>query len=454
MTNRTCIVVGGGLIGLLASYLATKLFEKVILIERSESLGGLLGSFERKGSIYDYGTHLPAFTNIADLDEILYGNINERKCNYQTFPYLRSENFFMGQWNLSSPLPDTRGLLELYYNKGVRELLQAPGADEGVNNLYEYLLLTFGFTFTEKIYRPIFKKLLASELEDLHKNVLSTFGIQRLIALTSDVTKELKIIPKYDKSLGYHSYIDGSPPTPYCYPKGNNGIGFLPKQLLEKVMKAGVEVITERSVKRINYIEDKIISLETDNDNLIPCSHVFWTLAPAQVLRAANLNINSQPPRFRTHTLCHFEFEKPLLKKIPQYLLCWDDRMISYRITLYPNIRSDSLASEHYNLTVEVLSDETAEKSLDIISNRVLLELNEMEIVDSENTVIDSITRYIGPSFPVMTETFLSNAIKIQKSVSQNFSNITLLGRAAGTSFFINDLLIETYDKVKNLEMN
>jgi protoporphyrinogen oxidase len=78
MTTKSCVVVGGGIVGLLASYLATKNFENVFLVERSNEIGGLLSSFERNGVIYDYETHIPALTGIDDLDEILYGLQSER----------------------------------------------------------------------------------------------------------------------------------------------------------------------------------------------------------------------------------------------------------------------------------------------------------------------------------------------------------------------------------------
>lgn len=448
MSTNTCVIVGGGVVGLLAAYLSSKFYSKVYLIERSDSVGGLLGSFKRNGAIYDYGTHVPALTNIPELNQILYGSEKDMQESYHFLPYLRSENFFMGQWNLTSPLIDTRGLTESLYNKGLVELLEAKGSSMDITNLYEHLVLTFGPTFTEEIYRPVFRKLLGAELESIHRNVLRTFGLQRLLALTPEISKDLKALSRYDDSLGYHSYTDGAPPLPYCYPKGNNGIGYWSNMLFQKVKSAGVEVITERFVKKINHENSMVVSLEINDGSKIVSNHVFWTVPPVLALKAANINIESHPPKFRTHTLCHFEFEKPLLKTVPQYLLCWDSRMLSYRITLYPNITVDRRMAKRHNLTVEVLSDENAEMNLDSIGERVLSELIEMSIVSKDNTLIDSLISYMGPSFPVLSEVFLNDASKIQQEVKDKLSNITLLGRGAGSTFFINDLLIETYHAV------
>lgn len=452
MTQKTCVVVGGGVVGLLAAYLASKNYDKVILIERSTHLGGLLGSFERNGAIYDYGTHVPAFTGIDELDDALYGTASERQAQYHFLPYLRSENFFSGKWNTTSPLIDSRSLPSEDYTQGILALLEAPGADPENDNLYQYLINTFGETFTEKIYRPVMKKLLHTELENIHKVVLKTFGLQRLIALTPEVTRDLKTLKNYDASLGFHSYTEGSPGIPYCYPKGNKGISHWPETLLAKIKNAGVSVMTGVFVQHIHQTDAQIQSLTLNDGTSIICDHVLWTVPPALALKAANLPLNTAPPVFRTHTLCHYQFRDPFLKSFPQYLLCWDSSMLSYRITLYPNISEDRRATGCHNLTVEVLSDATAEAKIQEISNTVLGELRTMQVVGHDNPLIDSQVNFLGHSFPVVTKEFLDNAKYLQERVELAFSNITLLGRGAGATFFINDLLIETYHKVRHLD--
>ena len=448
MKKKSCVVVGGGVVGLLASYLATKNFENVFLVERSNEIGGLLGSFERNGVIYDYGTHVPALTGIDDLDEILYGPQSERDEKYHFLPYLRSENFFMGDWNLNSPLIDARKLPAGEYQKCVIELLEAPGANDDERNLHDYLLQTFGTTLTEKIYRPVIKKLLAVELESVDRHVLTTFGLQRIIALTAEVTRRLKTLSNYDNSLGFHNYTDGSPSLPYCYPRGNQGISFWPNSLLAKAKAAGVNVLMGESVKKINLSGDYVDSLELADATLIPCDSVIWTVPPALALIAAGISPGSTPPVFRTHTLCHYEFQSPFLKDYPQYLLCWDPNMLSYRITLYPNISEDRKAFGKHNLTVEVLSDGSAEYKLDEISDVVLEELREMKIVGDDNLLIDKKIDFLGNSFPVLTKEFIESAGRLNGKVERTFSNMRLLGRASGSGFFINDLLIDAYKKL------
>ncbi|WP_422684474.1 NAD(P)-binding protein [Candidatus Methylopumilus universalis] len=451
MKDKTCVVVGGGIVGLLAAYLAAKKFTKVILIEKSLNAGGLLGSFEFNGALYDYGTHFPSITNIDDLDQILYGTKNERTEKYEHFPYLKSENYFMGEWNLSSPLPSTLSLPREVYAQGIIELLEAPGSNPSELNFEKYLISTFGNTFTTHIYKPILKKLLNEDLGKLDKNVLKVFGIQRLIALTSEVTKDLKSIPKYNDCLGFHSYTDGAPTLPYCYPKGSNGIGFWSDELFKKTLQAGVEIKTSKFVCNIDLNNTKIKSVELNDGSQIKCDLVFWSISPTLALKAAGVKISSIPPKFRSHTLCHFEFEGPFLKLFPQYLLCWDVEMISYRITLYPNITKDKSKLQRYNLTVEVLSDASAETRSQYILEKVLDEIRLMKIVSYDNKVLASKVEYMGNSFPILTVEFIDNLHKMNTQINDNFSNLILLGRGSGGNFFINDLLIDTYNKLQTI---
>ena len=122
--------------------------------------------------------------------------------------------------------------------------------------------------------------------------------------------------------------------------------------------------------------------------------------------------------------------------------------MLSYRITLYPNISEDRKAFGKHNLTVEVLSDSSAEYKLDEISDVVLEELREMKIVGDDNQLIDKKIDFLGNSFPVLTEEFIESAGRLNGKVERTFSNMTLLGRASGSGFFMNDLLIDAYKKL------
>jgi len=445
-----CIIIGAGSVGILAAYLCTQKYDEVFLIDKDDNLGGLLSSFEINGAFYDYGTHIPGRTGNSIIDEFFYGDDESIEKNYYKFPYLKSENYFKGEWNKTNTLLDVRKLNEIDYLRGLVELLEAPGLDGTEVSLSEFLSKTVGKTYTEKAYKPVVEKLQGSDisLEELVPEVLRIFGLQRVIALTNDVTKELKTKPRLDASLGFHRYDDGDRDDFYFYPKGNQGIGKWMDSAVAKLKKCGVKIITGESVSSISHVDRDIDSITLSSGEKLELDHLVWTVPAFLAFKAANITFSAAPPKFRNHILCHYEFDKELLKKVPQYLLCWASEFYSYRITLYPNITPDKEKSSRNNLTVEVLSGKLDEEIVSNILNIVHDELIKLKIVDEDAKILTSKMQDLGAGFPVLSIDFMENVKKQSAFLSDSLSNFSLLGRASGRGFFINDLLLDTYSNL------
>ncbi len=445
-----CVVVGAGSVGILAAYLCKSKYDEVILIEKNSELGGLLSSFEMNGAKYDYGTHIPGMTGNKTIDEFLFGNEDEIERDFYKFPYLKSENYFKGTWNKKNTLLDVRKLKHENYLAGMLELLEAPGLDGSEENLAEFLEKSVGKTFSEEAYKPVIEKLQGKEVElqDLLPEVLRTFGLQRVIALTSKVSKELKQIARLDQSLAYHSYDDHEREGFYYYPKGNNGIGKWMEYAIDKLEKCGVKILQGEEVSSIEHENGTIGSIILKNNDSIPIDHLVWTVPAFLAYKAAKIEFISKPPKFRNHILCHYEFDIPFMKKAPQYLLCWEPGFYSYRITLYPNITSDTEKSSRFNLTVEVLTGKLESDIIDNLMDTVQNELIELEIIKPESKRIASKLQNLGAGFPVFTTDFMKNVIEQAETLNSNLNNFSLLGRASGRGFFINDLLRDTYTQL------
>ena len=444
-----CVVVGGGVIGLLAAYLSSKTYDKVIVIDGDDKVGGLLSSFQMNGISYDYGTHIPATTGVLEVDEFLFGNEGERNDNFHKFKHLSAENYFNGKWNRTSPLLGARTLSKEDYALGILELLQKKDDTKDERSLEKYLIRNVGETFTKKLYTPVLKKLQGDvDLDDLSTYALKAFGLERIVALTDDVTNKLKEMKRYDDSLGYHSYENGIRNADYLYPKGINGIGQWVKLIVSKLDKSKVEIKTNRTVKKILHADSAITEIVFDNDESLIVDKLIWTIPPILAAKMTDISVKSLPPKFRTHSLFHFEIDLPLLKPIPQYLLCWDQNFLTYRITLYPNITEDRNNTDFINLTVEVISDSYDPNLVDEYSNKVFEELKELEVIHSSSKILNVKNQYLGSGFPVYTKDLLSNASRQSDFIKSKLSNIEFLGRASGSSFFINDLLVDAHKKL------
>lgn len=444
----TCVVVGGGIVGLACALIARETHTRTVLIEKGANCGGLLSSIEINGAYYDYGTHIPGPVGVEDLDTLLYGSTAERERDYHYFPYLQSENYHSGRWFPSSPLIDTRNLPPELYHRGVLETLVAAGAPAGERNLLKYLRATFGDTFTETIYRPVYRKLLGAELEQLDSDVLRLFGLQRLIALTPQASREIKKVGRYDSAFAFHSYTEGAPSVPYLYPRGNRGIGWWPDQLEARLRGVGGEILTRENVTRIAHDGGRASAVDLESGKRIDCDQIIWTIPPVFACRAAGIEVSGPRPSFRMHTLVHLRYAQSLLMTKPQYLLCWEPSLLTYRVTLYPNITPDRRAAATNNLTVEVLGDETSMQRTEETAAKVERELVDMEVVAPDNAVVERRTVMLGPTFPVMTSTFLDTVERQAAEVRSRIQNLLLFGRG-GSAFLISDVLQQAWRTLK-----
>jgi protoporphyrinogen oxidase len=445
-----CIIIGAGSVGILSAYLCAQKYDEVFLIDKDNNLGGLLSSFEINGAIYDYGTHIPSRTGNGMIDEFFYGGDDNIEKNYYKFPCLKSENYFKGEWNKTNTLLDVRKLNEIDYLRGLVELLEAPGLDGTEISLSDFLCKTVGKTYTEKAYKTVVEKLQGTDigLEELVPEVLRIFGLQRVMALTNDVTKELKTKPRLDASLGFHHYDDGDRDDYYFYPKGNHGIGKWMDSAVAKLKKNGVKIITGESVSSISHVDGNIASITLSSGEELSLDHLVWTVPAFLAFKAANITFSAKPPEFRNHILCHYEFDKPLLKTEPQYLLCWASEYYSYRITLYPNITPDKGKSSRNNLTVEVLSGKLEDGIVNDLLDIVHEELIKLQVIDKDAIILASKIQDLGAGFPVFSIDFMKNVKKQSSLLSDSLTNFNLLGRASGRGFFINDLLLDAYKQL------
>lgn len=444
---KKCIVVGGGIVGILSALLLKDRYDEVILVEEKDQVGGLLSSTKVDGIPFDYGAHFPNLLSNQRVNELLYGDTDSEGSIWQKFPYLQSENYFNGQWNTTSPLIDARFIPEEIYNKGIVEFLNLPDSDYEIENMGEFLSSAFGETFKKEIFDRVLNKILGEDTDNLDTRALTLLGLNRLVAFDSKITKDLKGIDRYASKLGYNSYKDGAPDAGYLYPKGNDGVGRWTSHLQEKLVENGIKTLTSTTVSSLSCHEGFIdITLSSGKTEIV--DKLFWTIPPIFLIKMLNEPVKFDRPKFRTTLLCHFVFDKPIIKKIPHFLLIWDPSKLSYRITLYQNINTGEDKITHNSLTVEIVSDGSIKDQLDNIQDIIKKELVEMNIVSEDTKATHFKYEFLGSSFPVFNKTFSENAKKQKELVEGKYSNIMLLGRGAGNSFSITNCLLEAYDRI------
>ena len=152
---RTAVVIGGGIAGIVAAYRLASLGNKVILVERAKSLGGLLRSRSINGKFYDYGSHLLSKTGSLDLDSFLFDGLNTIDLTSMSVGSfnrtLHSDSSFLHDFGFSD---DDRSL----FLKSYLELDKTTQKTNSFSNLSEQLTSTFGSVIYDRLLSPTLSK--------------------------------------------------------------------------------------------------------------------------------------------------------------------------------------------------------------------------------------------------------------------------------------------------------
>lgn len=451
----SAVVVGSGIAGILAALKLKETYTNVILIEREKQCGGFLRSVKNNlGTSFDFGTHIPCETLNSEIDNLLFSNMDSETWN--EMEYMNTGNFFAGKLYEKSQFIYTPYLNKEDYEKGLVELLNCT-EETDVNSflsLEAYLVSTYGTTFTEEIYNPIFLKLLGQETNQLSPHAAKIFSASRLIPGEENLCRTLKKIDVYDKKLAYSSFLEGISKEKKYYPKNQQGIGLWIEQLITKCKKENIQILNETFITNIEVTDNVVRKIKLNTGESINIDLLIWSASPKYLLNLLEEDEetkNEQSPLFRRMVLINLTFDEPFLVE-NHYINCWDTNFKSFRITLYPNITNSKelLANENtgYNCTVEVLLGE--KEDAQIVNHEVIKELELMGIISSTATILYHDSFDIKNSFPILNDTHYQNNLKINEKIKRYAENILLIGKASGNSFFMSESLIDTNMQINN----
>ena len=446
---KSVVVVGGGISGILSALLLREKYPEVYLVEREAKLGGLLSSLHSPdGDSFDYGTHYLVNTGHEKIDSILFPE--EWRKDWIPLPFLKAGNYFQGRLNEQSMFPDTRLLPEDVYRRGAEELLAIRTEPTAAKNLQEYLDGSFGRTFTKAVFEPIITTRLGLPLAELYTNGHILINLTRILAFGPEETRKLKSeLPAYDRTIGFHSYLEGSRPAMSYYPKADGTSAWI--DLLERRLhETGVKVLKGRTIRSIQHESgEKITGVTLDNGDSMDCDAMFWTLPVSAFLKCCGLPTVVEPPKIRNTSHFHFVIDQPADTEL-YYFLCHDATKLCYRVTLYSNVQQERVKKTgRYGISVEVLSGPIAD--VEEASKRILAELVEMKAVPKSAKVLWKMARSGVSGIPVITPKFVEQTQRQMQALEGRFGNAYLSGMVPGVSFFKKEVLMQSYDQIRKL---
>lgn len=263
MSNQKVIIIGAGLGGLVSAAILAKEGLDVNIVEKNPRVGGCLQSYRRDNAIFDTGMHIfggmyeggnirrifdylgiTDTLNIRDLDtasdiEIFVGKEKAK----HTFAFNRHQ--FVE--SVSRIFPEEKSNLQNYLGK-VDEVMDQMDlfhlrTDKGLNSAGN---VDFNLPANKFISKYIGDKRLAAMLGIL--NVL--------------YAGEINVTPTYLHSATSSIFLNGA-----CRIAG--GYETLANALTSVIKKHGGKIVVNSKVVRINTANKEVVSILTDNGNLI-----------------------------------------------------------------------------------------------------------------------------------------------------------------------------------------
>lgn len=452
--KRKIIVVGSGVAGMISAILLQKKFGNVYLIEQEKKIGGLFCSKKFYGLSFDQGSHFIKATGIKTLDKIITYGMNKK--NWNMLGNLKGAGYFRSKLNSNSPFFDTRLLNKKIYKKGINQILKIKKNFNRPKNLNDQISKNFGNIFTKYVFDPVInKKSFKCNLEELDINTHYHFGLGRILAFSPEEARRIKKNKIYNQKFSFHSYKEGQSYLNSYYPKKGGSEEWI-KLLRKQLLKLKVKIITNTKVQKISCKNKKVNFIELKGEKKILCSKIFWTIHPGLFLKLSNINPGNQNPRKIKKiftTLHHVVFDRDFLTDA-QYIQCYDPKLSTYRVTLYPNIQNNNKSffkrkRKLYHLTSEVISSQIPK--IKILQKKVISELYSMNIVSKKTKVKFKFSENLLNGIPIPTTILKKQGEKIIKHAKKKIKNVYFLGKASG-AYSTGLIMIKAFNTINKIK--
>lgn len=444
--GQKTVVVGSGVAGLLSAMIAARSGESAVVIDKSSEPGGLLKSVRGPGDHwFDLGTHLLEETGNPEIDRILWGDLHSG--DWHILGSARGGNY-LGKMNTKSAFPDVRFLPDSIYCRGMVEMIQANPGKKSHENLFDQLMGLYGPTLCEHVLFPVLHKFLGADLRQLAPDSHNLFGLRRIIALSSEATSRLKALPELDAKIAWHDDRAFQRPTKSFYP-ATGGAGRWVNQLVAELKRLNVEILTGKQITSIDGTSDRVTAVELDDGLQIGCRELIWAAPVAFLLRAMKQSAPSRsgPPAMLSTTLFHYDLDRRYIPDL-HYVYFFDPSVQSFRATLYDNFRPGTTEG-HHPITVEVIRQGGSEQTCS--KERVFEELKITGLIPRESSYHGVMEQDLPAGFPLPTCDIVQSGRRQAEQINNQFENITLVSRSSGGSFFMSDVIADTWEKVTRL---
>ena len=281
MKKKICIC-GGGANGIVAAlFFENKNFD-VTLIERSNSIGGILKSNKSSNYHLDQGYWMPNYTGIKDMDNFFDKIFPKEKFNKFFFKKKDIAGSIINKkFNPNSSFPDFKTYSKKIQKDIANEILKNKFNKDYLNNskvnLDTYLNNRFGNIAKNLVFKNISKKFWRLDLKKISSAAIKVVHLGRINLFSEKKSLQLKKNPRLNEVVAYPnqfkiplSFIKDK--TPSFYPK-NYGLNNFLDHLLPMIKKK-IKLNLNTQISKISVIKKKI-NICANQKNL-KFDYVLW----------------------------------------------------------------------------------------------------------------------------------------------------------------------------------
>lgn len=458
--KKNIIIAGGGIAGLLSAYfLSKKTTHNIHLVEKTDSLGGLLKSFDYgEFGKFDYGAHNILESGIKELDDFLISL------------------FELDEWTVLSALNgQKRAFTGVYYNGKLQQnspyidLRECENKDELISDFlsnlekkqeisfstaYEYSKSIFGNKITQEHINRIFQVLYGTQSKEMDYMAMFLTPLTRVglfdINIMNDIL-DTKLLSKYlsypDQQKLSSKYL-GTKKT--YYPK-EYGMYRVIEKIEKRLIANGVHIHLNTHISSIKYKNNKIEEVTFDNQNFKNISSLYWSAGLSTIGHMLNINMEDMNYDKAPKTaITNILIDKKLDIGDLCYLYNYDKKFKFFRIDNYINYCQNAQRKGFYPISIEMLIKDNSltDKDIEQIS---IQELKSLGILQKDTKIIFSKTEILDSGFPLLSTNNVAIFDYIRESIQKkDLKNLVIIGILSEKNlFFQSDIKKDLYNKIK-----
>ena len=207
----------------------------------------------------------------------------------------------------------------------------------------------------------------------------------------------------------------------------------------------GVKIITGSAIQSIRIVNSRVRSISLGDNQTVELDKLIWTVPSEFFLKLTGASFNYPAIKFRPVKIIDFIIDKEVITD-RHFICCYDPNMVSYRVTLYPNITDTKRQRAPHHLTVEAFCEEVDPPNL---AEKIFSELVRMKIIPEDASPIFVNENSIQQGWPIITADYNEDQ-NVNVELALNMAkNSHFLGRGkTAKSHFTSEVLEHVYEEL------